>query len=324
MGDIRRILILSDIHYAGSAERQRGCTEFSAISNPVLRLAVKAYRHFIWRRDPFGQNHLLDRFLAESPAADYVIANGDYSCDTAFVGVSDPASFESALECLQKLRAKFGSNLQVTLGDHELGKMSLFGGCGGMRLASWRFAREGLGIDPFWTQRLGNYLIMGVASSLIAMSVFEPDILPEELQAWQDLRKEHLEQIRQTLSALAPDQKVILFCHDPTALPFLWRDDIIRARIPQIETTIIGHLHSPAILWKSRVLSGMPAISVLGNSIRRMSTALHEARLWRHFGLRLCPALGGIELLNDGGYYEVSVDSTGRGPIGFRLHRLGR
>ena len=122
-GDVT-IAILSDIHHAGPAERARGEDyEFRTIANPLLRPVARAYRHLIWMRHPLDQGRQLDRFLAEIGPVDYVVANGDYPCDTAFVGVSDPASFQSAQECLGKLRAKFGDRVRFTIGDHELGQI---------------------------------------------------------------------------------------------------------------------------------------------------------------------------------------------------------
>ena len=92
----------------------------------------------------------------------------------------------------------------------------------------------------------------------------------------------------------------------------------------QIEQTIIGHLHSPLILWKSRVLSGMPILRFLGHSVQRFSTALREARHWKPFKVRLCPSLAGIELLKDGGYYSMELDDSGSVPARFIRHRLPR
>lgn len=123
------------------------------------------------------------------------------------------------------------------------------------------------------------------------------------------------------LSRLESSQRVLLFCHDPSALPFLWRDDVVRARLGQIEQTVIGHLHTPVVLWKSRLLAGMPQIHFLGHTVRRFSGALHEARHWRDFRVRLCPALAGIELLKDGGFYAVDLDPGGSVPARFTLHR---
>src|SRR5580658_5555879 len=103
------IAVLSDIHYAGAAEQARGeGYEFRAIANPLFRAIARTYRHLIWMRHPLQQGLQLDRFLKEIPPVDHVIVNGDYSCDSGFIGVSDPGAFQSTEECLGKLRAKFG------------------------------------------------------------------------------------------------------------------------------------------------------------------------------------------------------------------------
>src|SRR5438445_4407329 len=116
----KTILILSDIHYACDAERQRRGHETRVIANPLLRRAVRAYRYYIWLRDPFAHNHLLDEFLRRADSPDWVVTNGDYSCDTAFVGVSDAAAFESARQCLTKLRERFGAKLRSVIGYLDL------------------------------------------------------------------------------------------------------------------------------------------------------------------------------------------------------------
>ncbi|MEJ0089739.1 MAG: metallophosphoesterase [Limisphaerales bacterium] len=320
-----KIAIISDIHYAGTAERARGNDyECRSIANPLLRTFLGLYRHFIWLRNPLDQAPQLDRFLDEIGPVDYVVANGDYSCDSGFVGVSDPAAFDSAQECIGKLHAKFGERIQFTLGDHELGKLTLFGGNGGMRLASLKSATESLGLQPFWQFAIGNYVLMGVTSSLIALPANQPDTLPEEWSEWLKLREAHLAEIHATFDALKPEQRVLLFCHDPTALPFLWREESVRRRLPQIEQTIIGHLHTRLILWKSRLLSGIPRIRFLGNSVRKFTSALHEAHYWWPFSVRLCPALSGIQLLNDGGYFTVEIDPSAKRPAQFKFHPLPR
>lgn len=325
MSNVVTLAIVSDIHYASAAEQSRGRDyQLQGITSPLSRFFLKAYRRFIWLRNPFGQNHLLDKFLNQAGAADFVVANGDFSCDSISIGVSDDASCESARECLAKLRQKFGARFQATIGDHELGKLSFVAGQGGMRLASFHRARTELGLEPFWKKEIGNYVLMGVASSLVALPVFEQDILPGEKIQWQQLRAGHLAEIRAAFLALKREQRVILFCHDPTALPFLWRDDAIQKKLPQVEQTIIGHLHTNLVFWKSRMLAGMPPIGFLGSSVKRMSTALSEARVWKAFRTRLCPALAGIELLKDGGYYSVELDVHGHAPARFHFHSIGR
>jgi hypothetical protein len=319
------VVVLSDIHYAGGAERARGDDyELRFIANPLLRAFIRFYRHFIWMRQPLNQAAQLDRFLSDVGPVDYVVANGDYSCDSGFVGVSDPAAFQSAQECIGKVRARFGDRARFTLGDHELGKLTFFGENGGMRLASWSRATESLGLQPFWQLPIGNYVLMGVASPLIALPANQPDTLPEEWPEWLKLRTAHLAEIRAEFDALKTEQRVLLFCHDPTALPFLWREESVRRRLPQIEQTIIGHLHTRLILWKSRLLSGIPPIRFLGHSVRRFTSALHEAHYWWPFRVRLCPALSGIELLNDGGYFTVEIDPTAKVPAQITFHPLPR
>jgi len=320
-----RIGIISDIHYASTAEQARGDDfEIACLSNPLLRLFVKSYRRFFWLHEPLRKAYLLDRFLERATGLEYLVGNGDYSCDTACTGVSDGAARQSVGECIDKLRAAFGDHLRLTFGDHELGKLSFFGGRGGMRLASWRYAREQLGLEPFWRLDLGSYVLLGIVSSLVSLPVFEADILAEERRGWESLREEHLGLLRQALDGLRPDQRVLLFCHDPTALPFLWRERFVRARLPQLEQTIIGHLHSKLVLGKSRLLAGIPRITFLGHTTKRLSTALREARYWRAFHVRLCPALAGLELLKDGGFLTADIDPEAKQPARFQFHPVPR
>ncbi|MCS1411087.1 MAG: hypothetical protein M2R45_04283 [Verrucomicrobia subdivision 3 bacterium] len=110
--------VVSDIHFAGAAERERVDYESKAITNPWLRAGIAVYRRYFWLRDVFAHNHLLDYFIQE-------------------VGEVDDAALASSTFCLSQLRNAFPSCFIPVLGDHELGKKSVFGGIGGMRLASW-------------------------------------------------------------------------------------------------------------------------------------------------------------------------------------------
>lgn len=311
---------MSDPHYASAGERARGDYEPRAIPHFWQRGLVWAFRHFVWMRHPCGNNPLLDRFLAEAGPADWVVVNGDLSCDSGFVGVSDEPAFESARQCLARLRETYGERLRVVIGDHELGKMSIFGGLGGPRLASWRRVVGELGLSPCWRLELGQYVLVGITSSLVALPVFDPELLPEERPEWERLRAEHLREVGEVFRGVRPGQRVILFSHDPTALPFLAQEEAVRAKLAQIEMTVIGHLHSNLFVWKSRLLSGMPVISFLGNTVRRYSQALSRARQWKPFRVRLCPALPGIELCRDGGWLELELEGEGRhrGQVRFR------
>lgn len=320
-----RIAILSDVHYAGPTEKAEGDDyEHRVIENPLLRFVLRQYRRNVWLRYPLQQNGQLDRFIADVPDVDFAIANGDYCCNTAAHGLSDDGAMESASECVGKLRNKFGERLRLSFGDHELGKLRLMGTRGGLRLKSYQRGIEQLGIAPFWRIELGNYVLFNCTSTLIALPVFASDMLPDERSAWEKLRAEHFAEVRAAFASLRPDQRVLFFCHDPTALPFLWRDDVVRAKLPQIEHTIIGHLHSSLYLRTSQILSGLPVLNRFGHSIRRMSSAINEAKHWKPFCVRLCPSLAGIELLNDGGYYTVKLDEAAEKRAEFLFHPLKR
>ena len=318
------LAVVSDIHYAGAAERGRHNYCLGAIGNPVRRLAVHWYRHLYWMRDSFAHNDLLTQFINRAHRADLVVANGDFSCDTAFVGVSDEAAFGSATECLDRLRSTFGERLLATIGDHELGKMPLGTMAGGLRFDSWKRTTEGLNLRRFWMRRVAGRVLMGVTATLVALPVHEPEALPGELALWREVRAAHLAEIRAAFSELEPGERVLLFCHDPTALPFLWEEDVVRAKASQIEATIIGHLHSPFVFWQSRLLCGMPAISGIGHTVKRLSSALRQARYWKPFNVVLCPSPAGMELLKDGGFLTVRMDSNSAQPVTITRHRIRR
>jgi hypothetical protein len=324
MADHRNILIVSDIHYASEAEKARGAYELKEIQKAWQRGMLKFYRRYIWLKDPFAHNALLDRVLEPAVEPHFVVANGDYSCDSAFIGVSDPAACQSAEECLGKLRERFEPKFQATFGDHEFGKIKIFGNRGGLRLASWHVARETLRLEPFWTVLIGNYVLMGITSSLVAMPIYELEALPDERAEWWRLRDAHIKEITKAFRNLDREQKVLLFCHDPTALPFLLEVKEVREKLPQIERTIIGHLHTNILVWKSRLFAGFPHIKKMGAAIGRMSAAVNRARLWKGFNVLLCPSISGVELVRRGGYYIGRIDPTGRRPAEFDLQVLRR
>jgi hypothetical protein len=96
----------------------------------------------------------------------------------------------------------------------------------------------------------------------------------------------------------------------------------VRDRLPQWESTIIGHLHSPAIARLATSLAGMPILRGLGSSVKRYSTALHRAQAWKEFRVRLCPSPTGVEALKDGGWLTAEWDPENPAPIPWRHHRL--
>jgi len=317
-----RVTVFSDIHFAGPEERQRHGFEIRAIGNPALRLMAHVWRDWFWLRDPLGAHDCLGRLIAASPDPELLVANGDFTVDTAFVGVSDDAALASASEALSTLRTAYGSRLLATIGDHELGKTSLFGGAGGLRLESWRRCADRLGLEAVWRRDLGPWSLIGIASTPVAFPVFEPESPPEERPAWQAIRKDLLDRLEQSLDDLGPDRRWLLFVHDPSALPFLRQVPAVTRRLPQLALTVVGHLHTPAIFGLAERLAGMPRIGFLGTTVRRNSTALREARVWKEFRTVLCPSPTGIQLLKDGGWLELQLDPEGRNPVQIRRRRL--
>lgn len=317
-----RLAIISDIHYTGPAETARRDDLLTGVESAWRRWLVGQFRHHIWLRDAFAHNPLLDRFLEEAQAADFVVANGDFSCNSAFIGVSDEAAYESASLCLGKLRGRFDGRFAATMGDHEIGKKMLAADTGGLRLASYHRAEQGLGLEPFWQKSFGRYVLMGIASTLVALPVYEPEARAEEMGAWRELRERHLKEIRRAFAGIGAGQRVLLFCHDPTALPYLWREPAVREKLPQVERTIIGHLHSKWVLRPSRLLAGMPVIRFLGHTPQRLSSALREAKHWQAFRPLLCPSPCGMQWCKDGGYYTAELDLQAATPARFEFHPL--
>ncbi len=316
------IAIVSDIHYSCELERQRYDFEKYGVPNPFFRFIAKLYRRFVWLKDPLNHYYKLDLFLKKVGNPDFAIALGDYTCDTAFIGIADELSFTSAKECLGKLQSKFGKNFKAIIGDHELGKLSLFGGIGGLRLASYNRAVTELGLEPYWSLKFGKYVLVGITSTIIAMPIFQSEALDEEREQWLGLNNQHLKAIAKIFDEVKPDNRIILFCHDPSALCYLSEEPSVQSKLNQIEMTIIGHLHSNAVLKASKYLSGIPQINFLGHTPRRLSKALRKSKVWKDFKLQLCPSLSGIQLFKDGGFCELNIDTSGRQNARFIFRHL--
>ena len=73
----RRLLIVSDIHYASEAEKRRAEFRYAGVESAAARLLLRLYNRFLWQRDPFAHNHQLDEFLSRAGDCDFAIANGD-------------------------------------------------------------------------------------------------------------------------------------------------------------------------------------------------------------------------------------------------------
>jgi hypothetical protein len=316
------LLVLSDVHRSGAREQERRGFDSRAVSSPLLRTFQRVYRRHVWLDDAMAHNHLLGAILRRVPDPQFVVANGDFTLDTAFVGVSDDPAFESAAEALGELRAAYGSRLRCTIGDHDLGKKSFVGGAGGVRRRSLERCESDLGLPRFWYADFPGWRWIGMTSTLAAWPVFRPETLPEEIGWWESAHARHLAEIDSLFTdANAAGLQTVLFCHDPTALPFLRQLPGVRAALPRIGATVIGHLHTRLVLRMARLLAGIPRVEWAGHSIRRYTAALNQARCWREFRVTLCPSPTGIELLKDGGFLTSEWPPL-RGIVQFQAHRL--
>jgi len=316
------LLVLSDVHRSGIREQARRGFDSQAVASPFLRTLQRVYRRHVWLDDPMAHNHLLGAILGRVPAAQFVVANGDFTLDTAFVGVSDDAAFESAAEALDELRAAYGTRMRCTIGDHDLGKKSFVGGAGGVRRRSLERCESELGLPRLWHADFPGWRWIGMTSTLAAWPVFRPETLLEEMGWWEAIHARHLTEIDDLFAgATAAGLRTVLFCHDPTALPFLRRLPGVTAALPQIGATVIGHLHTRLVLRMARLLAGIPRIEWAGHSVRRYTAALNQARCWREFRVTLCPSPTGVELLKDGGYLTAEWPPS-EGAIRFQTHRL--
>lgn len=316
-----KLLVVSDLHFAGPQEQLRRGHEARVMPNRLARTAAHLWRHYGWLRDPFAHNDKLGQIIAANPAPDLVVANGDFTIDSAYVGVSDDAALESAGLALGELRAAYGDRLLTTIGDHDLGKKSLFGGAGGPRWQSLLRCERELGLSRFWHREFGDYVLFGLASTPLAWPVFEAEGLADEADRWREAQATLQARIALEFSRLSPGARVLLFVHDPTALRFLWDLPEVRTRLPQVERTIIGHLHTPAIWRAARLLAGMPRLTFLGVTAHRLSTALNSAGCWQHFRLALCPAPTGCQAFKDGGWLTLELPPD-RQPTKLNCHRL--
>ncbi|HTI71947.1 MAG TPA: metallophosphoesterase [Candidatus Limnocylindria bacterium] len=317
-----QVLIVSDLHYASEGEKARANNDWRAAPTLPQKIITRTWGHYFWLRDPFGHNHRLSEIVEKHPAPDWVVVNGDYTVDTAFVGVSDGAAFASASQCLMDLRKAWPRKLLLNIGDHDLGKKSLFGGIGGLRLKSLQRMVGPLDVPLAWVQDIGHFRLIGLASSVAALAVFREEILPAEYSGWEDAHHQLLSSVREAFLSASPKQRILLFVHDPSALPTLYRERTIRERLGQIEATVIGHLHSPAVLKTARMLAGFPSISWLGHTTRRYSRALRESRCWREFKVILCPSPTGMQIFKDGGYLVASLPEKPGERVRIEKHRL--
>lgn len=81
----------------------------------------------------------------------------------------------SAASCLERAPTRFWRRQTQKPVANPTPKTSL--------LKSWQRCREELGLEPFWRLDLGNYVLFNCVSTLVALPLFEADLLPAEKPA---------------------------------------------------------------------------------------------------------------------------------------------
>lgn len=323
-----RVAVLSDVHVLGPGEERkerRVAAELGADRSAVSRgwrRALHRLRRRFWNWHPAPREacflRALDEIAARHP--DLVVANGDYGGDVGGIGLSDPATFASVAHVVEMIRATFPGRARFVFGDHEIGKYSTALQRGGIRLESLRRGEKEIGIASHWVERQGDFLLVGVHSTLLALDLFLPEALPSEVDGWVRRRDEHLAEVEHTFEGLPRGGRVILFCHDPSALSVLHERPAVRARLDRVACTVLGHLHTPKLLPLTRAAGRLTGWSPRYPVARIIARGAQGAGAWKAFRPVVCPSTFGTGHHFAGG---VLLLETGRGGEFFvRRHRV--
>ena len=315
-----RLAVISDIHLVGPAELALANDSYGQLRTHPDRL-TRAWRSGLYRvRRRFWNGHLRWRHTAFLQALDelsdrkpdWVIANGDYGGDLGGVGLSHGATLDSARIVVDAIRACFPERSRFVFGDHDLGKYSTVLREGGIRLHSLEVGERQLQIPSFWHETVGAFHLIGLNSSLFTLDLFLPEALAHEVPEWQRRRVEHIEQVTHAFQSLPPRARVILFCHDPSALTALAQLPVVQRHLPQIELTVIGHLHSPTLLRVARYAARVSRLKPRYPVARIVASGLAGARHWNQFHPVVCPSTFGTGHHVAGGLLLVQSDPSGR------------
>lgn len=315
-----QLAVLSDIHLVGPAElalANAGYGSILAHPDPLAR----AWRTGLYRvRRRFWNGHLKWRHTAFLRALDevadwnpdWVIANGDYGGDLGGVGLSHRATLDSASLVVDLIRSRFPDRSRFVFGDHDLGKYSTVLRQGGIRLSSLDVGEQQLRIPSFWHEVDEEFHLIGVNSSLFTLDLFLPEAIADEVPEWRRRRDEHIAQVIRAFEQLPARARVVLFCHDPSALTVLSGIPVIRRKLPQIELTVIGHLHSPTLLRLARYAARLSGINPRYPVARIVAKGLEGARHWKLFNPVVCPSTFGTGHHVAGGILVIDKGPDGR------------
>ncbi len=323
-----RVAVISDVHVLGPDEARRTHRIYREVGSHHSFLTRKWHRALmrirrrLWNWHPENRYACFVRALDEIALfrPDWVVANGDLGGDAAGVGISAREAFESVRRVVDLLRCTFPERCRFVYGDHEIGKHSTELRRGGIRLESLRRGEQALDLPPFWHTRDGRWHLIAVCSTLLSLRLFLPEALPAEIPEWEERRQGHLSRIRETFAALPSDARVLLFLHDPSALSVLEELPEVRARLPNIERTIVGHLHAPWLLKPTMWLSRLPAPKLNYPVARIIAHGARGAHRWPTFRPVVCPSTFGAGHYFSGGVLFLETDAADR--LHVRRHRI--
>jgi hypothetical protein len=315
-----RIAVISDIHVLGPGEHELHRELEAAIGHGdgLMRRQWQRFLHAMrrrfWNWRPDSRRACFVEALLEMQAyhPDWVVANGDYGGDSVGVGLSDEATYESAAGVIILMRELWPERCHFIFGDHDIGKYSTVLKQGGIRLASLDLGEQKLGIRSFWHEQVDDFHLVGVNSSLITLDYFLPEALTEEIPEWQRRRREHEQQVYNAFAAMPADARVILFCHDPSALGVLVQNPLIRQKQAQIELTVLGHLHEPRFLQLLQRLPKLPRWKPRYPVARIVSEGIRSAKQWQPFNPVVCPSPFGTGHHLSGGLLFIEQDERGQ------------
>lgn len=335
-----KLAVLSDIHVLGPTELARANASYVELgldAPPIQRrLRRGLYRvrrrlwngHLEWRHTAFMR--ALEAVADFDP--EWIVANGDYGGDYGGTGLSNAATLDSAMIVINLIRERFPARSRFVFGDHDLGKYSTVLREGGIRLGSLEAGEKKLGIPSFWHERDEDFHLIGLNSSLFTLDMFLPEALADEIPEWKRRREEHIEHVRHAFDGLPRKARVILFCHDPSALTALRQVPEIQARVSQVELSVIGHLHSPTLLWLARYAARLGKWKPKYPVARIVAHGLAGVSNWEVFNPVVCPSTFGAGHHVAGGLLFIERDAKGELVVRrrrvhrrhYRRHRAGR
>jgi hypothetical protein len=218
------------------------------------------------------------------------------------------------------MRELFPDRTRFIFGDHELGKYDTNTRKGGIRIESLYRGEQQLGIRSFWNEEMDGFRLIGINSSLFTLDLFLPEALEEEIPAWREHRERHMNEVIQAFEKLEPTARVLLFCHDPSALSVVAELPEVKARIGRIERTVLGHLHAPALLKLAQLLPHVPRWNPKYPVARIVAKGLRGVKSWAAFNPIVCPSTFGAGHHLTGGI--LFLEASGNGPLITKRHRV--